>query len=177
MGLGPGTSQASRALPEQTRTPPLASRFSSVPQRQTSRERPPARPWRLPTALLELPRFALDSSVAVSASRSRERSKENLVASTAGSCAPRAATSIEVASRWDQPRAISSLLTPPRPAVNHGSPRTVTRRWTSRMAVDHSSPRAKSGGRIPGSVTLASTVTSSLTVLQSPGNTGLGCPL
>ena len=88
-----------------------------------------------------------------------------------------AATSIEVASRWDQPQAISSPLTPPRPTVNHGSPRTITCRWTSRMAVDRSSPRAKSGGKTPGSVTLASTVASSLTVLQSPGNTGLGCLL
>ncbi len=74
------------------------------------------------------------------------------MASTAESCAPLAATSIEVASRWDQPRAISSLLTPPRPAVNHGSPRTTTRRWTSRTALDRSSPEAKSSGRIPGSV-------------------------
>ncbi|MHB8324430.1 MAG: hypothetical protein ACYDHB_08430 [Candidatus Dormibacteria bacterium] len=68
------------------------------------------------------------SCLAVSTSCSRERSRENLVASTAESCAPWAATSIEVASRWDQPREISSLLTPLWPCVNHGSLRITTRR-------------------------------------------------
>ncbi|MHB1501259.1 MAG: hypothetical protein ACYCYK_08870 [Candidatus Dormibacteria bacterium] len=73
VGLGPGA------------RPGEPSRSSSFPQRQISRDLLLARPWRFPTARFEVPRWALASCVAVSTSCSRERSKENLVASTAAS--------------------------------------------------------------------------------------------
>ena len=42
------------------------------------------------------------------------------------------------------------------------------------MAVDHSSPKAQSSGKVPGSAIRASAVTWSLTLLQSSQNTSLG---